>query len=49
MFYNSFAVILLKGMQYKITEDDVLRVTKIEGLTPGNVIEIEEVLLVGSE
>ena len=49
LFYNSFAVILLKGCQYRIMEDDILRVSKIEGFAPGSLIEVEDVLLIGSK
>lgn len=30
-------------------EDDVLRVSKIEGFAPGTVIEIKDVLLIGNQ
>lgn len=30
-------------------EDDVLRVSKIEGYAPGSLIEIDEVLLIGTK
>lgn len=43
-----FAVIRTGGKQYKVAQDDVLSVEKLEG-EPGDKIEIGEVLMVGGE
>lgn len=43
-----FAVISLKTKQYKVTKDDVVVSDKIEGLEPGQIVDAEEVHLVGT-
>ncbi|MEQ8746089.1 50S ribosomal protein L21 [Pyruvatibacter sp.] len=43
-----FAVIRTGGKQYKVAQNDVLSVEKLEG-EPGDKIEIGEVLMVGGE
>ncbi len=43
-----FAVIDLKSKQYKVTKDDVIVSDKVEGLEPGQIVEVETVHLVGT-
>lgn len=42
----TFAIIQTGGKQYKVSEKDVLEIEKIESLSSGDKLEIEEVLLV---
>jgi large subunit ribosomal protein L21 len=42
-----FAVIRTGGKQYKVAQDDVIRVEKLAG-EPGSTIELTEVLAVGA-
>jgi large subunit ribosomal protein L21 len=43
-----FAVIKTGGKQYRVAEDDVLKVEKVKG-DPGEIIQFGEVLVVGGE
>lgn len=43
-----FAIIGFSGTQYKVTMDDVIVADKIEGVDIGQMIDLAEVLLVGS-
>ncbi|APG25046.1 MAG: 50S ribosomal protein L21 [Syntrophotalea acetylenica] len=43
-----YAVIKTGGKQYKVSEGDLLKVEKIEGVV-GDTIELNEVLMVGGE
>ncbi len=43
-----FAVIKTGGKQYRVAADDVLKVEKVAG-SPGDVIEFNEVLVVGGD
>lgn len=43
-----YAVIKTGGKQYKVSEGDLLKVEKIEGVV-GETIELNEVLMVGGE
>jgi large subunit ribosomal protein L21 len=43
-----FAVIRTGGKQYKVAQDDVLSVEKLEG-EPGDTVELTDVLMVGGE
>eukprot|EP01031_Cornospumella_fuschlensis_P033029 gene33029-39954_t len=47
--HNKFAVIALSGRQYKVTEDDVIVADKMEGVDIGQVVDIHDVLLLGSK
>jgi len=44
-----FAVIRIKGLQYKVTKDDRVMVEKLDDFEVGQQIELEEVLLVGTK
>jgi large subunit ribosomal protein L21 len=43
-----FAVIRTGGKQYRVAEDDVLKVDKVAG-EPGSIVEFGEVLVVGGD
>ncbi|MGI9482860.1 MAG: 50S ribosomal protein L21 [Hyphomicrobiales bacterium] len=43
-----YAVIKTGGKQYKVTEDDVIRVEKVQG-EAGDTVELNEVLMVGGD
>ena len=44
-----FAVVRIKGLQYKVTKDDRLMSEKLDDFEVGQQIELEEVLLVGTK
>jgi large subunit ribosomal protein L21 len=44
-----FAVIRIKGLQYKVAKDDRVMIEKIEEFQVGQQIELEEVLLIGTK
>ena len=44
-----FAVIRIKGMQYKVTKDDRVMSELLEDFEVGTQIELEDVLLVGTK
>lgn len=46
---ETFAVVLLKGLQYKVTKDDRVMVEKLEEFQVGQQISLDEVLLVGTK
>ncbi len=43
-----FAVIKTGGKQYRVAEDQVLRIEKIDG-EPGQIVQLGEVLLIGGD
>lgn len=43
-----FAVIKTGGKQYKVADDDVIKVERLAG-EPGDVIELGEVLMIGGD
>lgn len=43
-----FAVIRTGGKQYRVAADDVIKVDKVAG-TPGDIVEITDVLMVGGD
>jgi large subunit ribosomal protein L21 len=43
-----FAVIKTGGLQYRVAEDDVIRVGKLEG-NVGEIVQIKDVMLVGGD
>lgn len=43
-----FAVIRTGGKQYRVAADDVIKIDKVVG-DPGEIIQLEEVLVVGSD
>jgi large subunit ribosomal protein L21 len=45
---NIFAVVHFKGLQHKVTKDDVIQLEKIEDLNPGDCFIFDQVLLVAS-
>ena len=45
---QTFAVVCIKGMQYKVTRDDRLMSEWLEEFEVGQQIELNEVLLVGT-
>jgi hypothetical protein len=44
-----FAVVRIKGLQYKVTKDDRVMIEKLEGFEVGQQIELEEVLMIGTK
>ena len=45
---EAFAVVHLKGHQYKVTADDVVYVDRMRGVEVNDVVELRRVLLLGS-
>ena len=43
-----FAVIKTGGKQYRVAEDQILKIEKIEG-EPGTIVQLGEVLVVGGD
>ena len=43
-----FAVIKTGGLQYRVAEDDVIRVGKLDG-NVGEIVQIKDVMLLGGE
>lgn len=41
-----FAVVEINGFQYKVKEDDVIRITKLEGPQEGDKLEFDKVLFI---
>ena len=44
-----YAVIVSGGAQHRVSEGDVLKVQKIDGVEPGNQMEFGEVLLLSTD
>src|SRR4051812_29211587 len=44
----NFAVIKTGGKQYKVYVNDVIKVEKLEGAQPGDVVTFDQVLMVGN-
>ncbi len=44
-----FAVVLFKGLQHKITKDDVIQLEKVDDVNVGDTFTFDKVLLVGSD
>jgi large subunit ribosomal protein L21 len=44
----NFAVIKTGGKQYKVYANDVLKIEKLEGAQPGDVVTFDQVLMVGT-
>lgn len=47
--YNTFGVIKLKTWQYKVTQDDLIWVSRIPELSIGQLIQVKDVLLIGNK
>ncbi len=43
-----FAVVHFKGFQHKVTKDDIIKMEKIQELSPGDTFVFDNVLLVGT-
>ena len=43
-----FAVIKTGGKQYRVAEDQVLQIEKIDG-EPGNIVQLGNVLMIGGD
>jgi large subunit ribosomal protein L21 len=44
----SFAVIKTGGKQYKVAANDVIKIEKLDGALPGDVVTFDQVLMVGN-
>ena len=49
LLYNSFAVISLNGRQFRLKQDDLLTVVKMDSFENGDILEINKVNLIGNK